>query len=323
MAPILCMILSICTGRYHVPLVQVFAILGDALIHPFQTQSDIPATVVLNIRLPRAVLGALVGGALAVSGAAFQGLFKNPLVSSGILGVSSGAGFGAALSILLFHSVSATYPLALLFGIFAVFLSTMIGQIYNRTPAVMLVLGGVIVSSVFSALVSLVKYVADPFDELPNIVFWLMGSLASARGRDILLAAPPILLGVVGLYMIRFRINVLSMGSREAHTLGAHMRVTRGIVIICATLATAGAVAVAGVIGWIGLIIPHIGRMMAGNDNRILIPVSFSLGAGFLVLIDLAGRVLTGAEIPIGILTSLLGAPFFVYLLKKTKGRGW
>lgn len=305
------------------PLVQVFAILGDALIHPFQTQSDIPATVVLNIRLPRAVLGALVGGALAVSGAAFQGLFKNPLVSSGILGVSSGAGFGAALSILLFHSVSATYPLALLFGIFAVFLSTMIGQIYNRTPAVMLVLGGVIVSSVFSALVSLVKYVADPFDELPNIVFWLMGSLASARGRDILLAAPPILLGVVGLYMIRFRINVLSMGSREAHTLGAHMRVTRGIVIICATLATAGAVAVAGVIGWIGLIIPHIGRMMAGNDNRILIPVSFSLGAGFLVLIDLAGRVLTGAEIPIGILTSLLGAPFFVYLLKKTKGRGW
>lgn len=317
------MTLSVCTGRYHMPIDRVFSILGHALIHPFQTQADIPTTVILDIRLPRAVLGALVGGALAVSGTAFQGLFKNPLVSSGILGVSSGAGLGAALSILLFHSVSATYPLALLFGISAVFLSAMIGKIYNRTPSIMLVLGGVIVSSVFSALLSLVKYVADPYEELPAIVFWLMGSLASARVTDILIAAPPIIIGAAGLYLIRFRINVLSMGDKEAHTLGAHMRLTKVIVIVCATLATVGAVAVAGVIGWIGLIIPHIGRMLAGNDNRILIPVSFSLGAAFLVLIDLASRMLTGSEIPIGILTALLGAPFFVYLLKKTKGRGW
>lgn len=323
LAPLGCLVLSVSTGRYQVPLGQVLTILWDALNHPFSNGADIPHTVVLNIRFPRAVLGLLVGGALAVSGAAFQGLFKNPLVSSGILGVSSGAGFGAALGILLFHSVTATYPLALGFGIAAVILSAMIGKIYNRTPTIMLVLGGVIVSSVFSALISLAKYVADPYEELPAIVFWLMGSLASARGSDILIAMPPILIGIVGIYLIRFRINVLSMGDREAYTLGAHMRVTKGIVIVCATLATAGAVAVSGVIGWIGLIIPHMGRMMVGNDNRLLIPVSFSMGACFLVLIDMAGRMITGAEIPIGILTSLLGAPFFVYLLKKTKGRGW
>lgn len=313
------MILSLCIGRYPVSLGQVFAVLG----HPFQDTRDIAHAVVMDIRLPRAVIGALVGGALAVSGTAFQGLFKNPLVSSGILGVSSGAGFGAALGILLFHSVSATYPLALFFGMLAVFLSYMIGRIYQKTPAIMLVLGGVIVSSVFSALISLVKYVADPYEQLPAIVFWLMGSLAGARLGDLMIAGPPIVLGALGLFLVRFRINVLSMGDKEAHTLGAHMGLTKVLVIACATLATAGAVSVSGVIGWVGLIIPHIGRMLAGNDNRVLIPVSFSMGASFLTLIDVASRVLTGSEIPIGILTALFGAPFFVYLLKKTKGRGW
>lgn len=304
-------------------LSQVFAIGVEGLFYPFQNHTDIAYAVIMDIRLPRAIIGALVGGALAVSGTAFQGLFKNPLVSSGILGVSSGAGFGAALGILLFHRVSATYPLALFFGMFAVFLSYMIGRIYQKTPAIMLVLGGVIVSSVFSALISLVKYVADPYEQLPAIVFWLMGSLAGAQLEDLSIAGPPIILGALGLYLVRFRINVLSMGDKEAHTLGAHMGLTKALVIVCATLATAGAVSVSGVIGWVGLIIPHIGRMVVGNDNRILIPVSFSMGASFLLLIDIASRVLTGSEIPIGILTALFGAPFFVYLLKKTKGRGW
>jgi iron complex transport system permease protein len=306
-----------------VSLAQVFSILWDGLFNSFQGQDDIPRSIVMEIRFPRAILGGLVGGALAMSGAAFQGLFKNPLVSSSILGVSSGAGFGAALGILMFHTVSATYPLALGFGILAVYLSYMIGKIYNKTPAIMLVLGGVIVSSVFSALISLVKYVADPYEQLPAIVFWLMGSLATARYEDMAIAAPPIVLGAIGLWSVRWRINVLSMGDKEAHTLGVNTRLTKGIVIVCATLATAGAVSVSGVIGWIGLIIPHIGRMLVGNDNKILIPVSFSIGACFLVLIDIMGRVLTGAEIPIGILTALFGGPFFVYLLKKTKGRGW
>ena len=322
LAPLACVLLSLCIGRYPVPLDQVVAIVFDWLFHPLHRNGDIPYTVVIDIRFPRAVVGALVGGALAVSGTAFQGLFKNPLVSSGILGVSSGAGFGAALAILLFNTVSATYPLALCFGVLAVFMSYAIGSIYRRTPTIMLVLGGVIVSSVFSALISLVKYVADPYEQLPAIVFWLMGSLASAQITDIAIAAPPIVLGVVGLWCVRFRLNVLSMGDKEARTMAGHMGLTRGLVIVCATLATAGAVSVAGVIGWIGLIIPHIGRMIVGNDNRILIPVSFSLGASFLILIDIISRMLTGSEIPIGILTAICGAPFFVYLLKKTKGRG-
>ena len=280
-------------------------------------------TIILNIRLPRAVLGALVGGALAISGAAFQGLFRNPLVSSSILGVSSGAGFGAALGIILFHTTDAAYPLSLSFGILAVFLSYMIGKIYNRTPTIMLVLGGVIVSSIFASLISLIKYVADPYQELPAIVFWLMGSLATARYEDLITATPPIVIGSIGLVCLRWRINVLSMGDREAHALGINTQFTKGVVIVCASVATAGAVSVCGVIGWIGLIIPHIGRMIVGNDNHILIPVSFSIGACFLVLIDIMGRIITGAEIPIGILTSLFGGPFFIYLLKKTKGRGW
>ncbi len=187
----------------------------------------------------------------------------------------------------------------------------------------MLVLGGVIVSSVFSALISFAKYVADPYEQLPTIVFWLMGSLASARVEDIAIAGIPMVLGVLGLLAVRWQINVLSMGDKEARTLGVNTRRIRGIIIVSATLATAGAVCISGVIGWIGLVIPHISRMLAGNDNKILMPLSVSLGACFLILVDNLGRIITGSEIPLGILTALVGGPFFVYLLKKTKGGGW
>ncbi len=322
LAPVLCIVLSLCLGRYPLPISAIPGVLlgkfsgGDQI-------SEMYRTIVWDIRMPRALLGALVGGSLAVSGAAFQGLFRNPLVSSGILGVSSGAGFGAALAILLFNNMAATYPCALGFGMLAVFLSYMIGRVYKKTPAIMLVLGGVIVSSVFSALVSFTKYVADPYEQLPTIVFWLMGSLASAGYRDIQFAGIPMLLGMAGLLGIRWRINVLSMGDKEAHALGINTTWTKGFVVFCATLATAGAVCVSGVIGWVGLVIPHIGRMLVGNNNTVLIPVSISLGACFLILVDNLGRILTGSEIPLGILTALVGGPFFVYLLKKTKGGGW
>ena len=273
--------------------------------------------------MPRAFLGGLVGGALGVSGASLQGLFKNPLVSPGILGVSSGAGFGAAVAILLFGATAVVYPFALGFGILAVFLSYLIGRTYNTAPAIMLVLGGVIVSSIFSALISFAKYVADPYEQLPSIVFWMMGSLANAGYHDILTSGPIMIAGSLGLYLIRWRINVLSMGDKEARTLGIDTRIAKGVIVTGATLATAGAVCVSGTIGWVGLIIPHIGRMLVGNDNRILIPVSFSLGACFLMLVDDMSRLITGSEIPLGILTSLIGGPFFIYLLKKTKARGW
>lgn len=322
-APLAIMFGSLFIGRYPLDLSTVLDILWCNLtMHP-SNAPEIYETVVWDIRMPRIILGALVGGCLAISGAAFQGLFRNPLVSSSILGVSSGAGFGAALAIIVFNSYVATYGFAFAFGVLAVILSYLIGRVYNSTPTIMLVLGGVIVSSVFSALISLTKYLADPLNELPAIVFWLMGSLASARYQDIFIAGIPMLIGTAGLFAIRWRINVLSMGDREAHTLGINTSLNKGIVITCATLATAGAVCVSGIVGWVGLVIPHIGRMLVGNDNKILIPASFSLGACFLILVDDLGRILTGSEIPLGILTALVGGPFFVYLLKRTKGGGW
>lgn len=314
---------SLFVGRYPLSVPEVAGVLWHKCTFSAGTQPDITTSIVWDIRLPRAILGALVGGSLAVSGAAFQGLFRNPLVSSGILGVSSGAGFGAALAILLFNATSYVYIFAFCFGGMAVMFSYLIGKVYHTTPTIMLVLGGVIVSSVFSALISFAKYVADPYNQLPAIVFWLMGSLASARYQDILLAGVPMLLGIAGLIAVRWRINVLSMGDREARTLGLNTALSKGIVITCATLATAGAVCVSGIIGWVGLVMPHIGRMLVGNDNKILIPASLSLGACFLILVDNLGRVISGSEIPLGILTALVGGPFFVYLLKKTKGGGW
>lgn len=323
LGPFIFIFISLFIGRYPVDAISVAKVLwGKMTLSPISV-SDTAINVVWDIRLPRAILGAMVGGCLAVSGAAFQGLFRNPLVNSGILGVSSGAGFGAALAIILFNTTGPIYIFAFIFGGLAVCMSYLIGRTYNTTPTVMLVLGGVIVSSVFSALISFLKYVADPTQELPAIVFWLMGSLASARYQDIAIAGIPMAIGIAGLLAIRWRINVLSMGDKEAHSLGINTSLNKGIVIACATLATAGAVCVSGIIGWVGLVIPHIGRMLVGNDNRVLIPASLSLGACFLILVDNIGRIITGSEIPLGILTALVGGPFFVYLLKKTKGGGW
>ncbi len=322
-APLGFIFVSLFLGRYPVPIPDVIYILWCKISRTPCNLPDICQTLVWDIRLPRAILGAIVGGCLSISGAAFQGIFRNPLVNSGILGVSSGAGFGAALAIILFNAIAPTYIFAFAFGILAVILSYLIARVYNATPTIMLVLGGVIVSSVFSALISLTKYVADPMDQLPAIVFWLMGSLASARYQDIAIAGIPMLIGICGILAIRWRINVMSMGDKEAQSLGINPVINKGIVIACATLATAGAVCVSGIIGWVGLVMPHIGRMLVGNDNRVLIPTSLSLGACFLILVDNLGRMLTGSEIPLGILTALVGGPFFVYLLKRTKGGGW
>lgn len=324
MAPPVFVFVSLFLGRYPLSLPQVLTVLWSQISGTATSHSnDVHRTIIWDVRLPRAVLGALVGASLATSGAAFQGLFRNPLVSSSILGVSSGAGFGAALAILLMANYSTIYVVSFAFGLLAVCLTYWIGTIYNTTPTIMLVLGGVVVSSIFSALLSLVKYVADPSNQLPTIVFWLMGSLASARFQDLMFAGIPMVGGLLGLTTLRWRINVLSLGDREARTLGVQVTLQKGLVVFFATLATAGAVCISGGIGWVGLVIPHIGRMLVGNDNRALIPVSMSLGACFLILIDSLARTVTGAELPLGILTSLIGAPFFVFLLKRTKGKGW
>ncbi|MCT4564500.1 MAG: iron ABC transporter permease [Maledivibacter sp.] len=321
--PIFIMFLSLFIGRYPLAFSDVIKILCSKLGYDMVGITKMQYSIIWNLRMPRAILGLMVGGSLAISGGALQGLFRNPLVDTGILGVNAGAGFGAALSVVMFNNIYLTYIFAFGFGILAVTLSYLTGRIYNTTPTVMLVLGGIVVSSVFVALLSFVKYLADPYDQLPTIVFWLMGSLARASYEDIMIAMIPMLLGILGLMLIRWRVNVISMGDREARTLGINVRLTKILVVFCTAMATAGAVCVSGTIGWIGLIIPHIGRMIVGNDNRLLLPTSLSLGASFLIIIDSLGRMLTGTELPLNILTALVGGPFFIYLLRKTKGGSW
>ncbi len=313
--------ISLCIGRYPVPPGDVLKV----LLQPFGKLGfdHVARGIVLHIRLPRIILGLLVGGSLASAGAAFQGVFRNPLVSSGMLGVSSGSGFGAALAIIIFGKTPMIYPVSFLFGILAVLLSFLVGRFSRSGRQISLVLGGVVIGSLFSAMVSFLKYVADPFEELPAIVFWLMGSLASARFIDIFLSGVPMVVGSLGLIIISYRINVLSMGDREAQSMGIRVNLTRGMVIFFATLASAGAVSVSGVIGWIGLIVPHMVRMVAGSDNRKVVPISFAMGGIILILVDDLARILTGSEIPLGILTAFVGAPFFIYLLTRTKARGW
>lgn len=321
--PLLCVMVSLTFGRYSVAPAEVLNILWHALTGAGEITDSRAALIVTEIRLPRAFIGLLVGASLAISGAAFQSLFCNPLVNSGILGVSSGAGFGAALAIIFFGMGSATVLLAFIFGCLAVGISYMVGRAYRTTSTVMLVLGGTVVSSIFSALISFLKYIADPYDQLPAITFWLMGSLASITKEAMLFTILPMLAGIMGVMVMRWRLNILAMGDREAQSLGINVSLTKGIVIVSATLSTAAAVCISGVIGWIGLIIPHIARMLLGSDNKLVVPASVSLGAGFLVIVDTVSRSISGSEVPLSIITALIGGPFFIYLLKKTKGGGW
>ncbi|MCL1829456.1 MAG: iron ABC transporter permease [Oscillospiraceae bacterium] len=321
--PLAVALLSICTGRYPISPASVFKALWQGITgRPTGVTSE-ELTIITGIRLPRTIMGAFVGGALAASGTAFQGIFRNPLVNSGILGVSSGASLGAALSILVFSNYAFTAAFAFAFGLLAVFLSCMVGRIHNSTTTVTLVLGGTIISSIFTSLLSFVKYIADPMNQLPAITFWTMGSLASTISVNIKFALVPIIVGLMMLIFSGWNINVLSMGDAEAGMLGLNVRAAKLIVITGATLATAGAVCISGAIGWVGLVVPHIARIFMGNDNRRLMPAGISMGASFLMLIDVLCRVISTAEIPLGIMTSLIGGPFFIYLIKKKKGNAW
>lgn len=321
--PLLFFVGTICIGRYSVSPAEVFKSFVTAVTGADLGLDNLTYKAVMNLRFPRAIQGVLVGASLAVSGACFQSLFRNPLVSSGMLGVSNGAGFGAALSILLFNSMIMTSVFSFAFGILAVILAYLVGKVSGGTPTITLVLGGTIIQSIFSALLSLLKYIADPYSELPAITFWLMGRLGSTTTVELAFSAIPMLIGLVGMVLFRWRLNVLSMGDREAKTLGLNVGLNKGIVIGFATLATAGAVCVSGVIGWIGLVVPHMCRMVIGSDNKWLIPASISMGACFMLFVDTICRTLTGAEIPLGIVTAIVGGPFFIYLLKKTKGSNW
>ncbi len=287
-----------------------------------QTWSNMDAIVVIQVRLPRAILAMCVGAALAISGASFQGIFRNPLVSPDILGVSAAAGFGAALAILISGNPGLIRISALTFGIIGVIITYLLSRVYKTTPVVMLVLSGVVVSALFGALVSGTKFIADPYSKLPAITYWLMGSLSTVSINDIYWTLPPMAAGISGLVLVRWRINVLSLGDEEASSLGVNTEVLKAVVIFCATLLTASAVCISGIVGWVGLVIPHIGRMLVGPDHKVLLPVSLVIGAVFMLGIDDIARTVSSAEIPLGILTAIIGAPFFGYLIRKTRG-GW
>lgn len=321
--PVVFFIGTICIGRYSVSPDEVLKSLVTAITGIDTGVDSQTFKVVMSLRVPRAIQGLLVGASLAVSGACFQSLFRNPLVSSGMLGVSNGAGFGAALSILLFNSMIMTSIFSFAFGILAVILAYLVGKVSGGTPTITLVLGGTIVQSIFSALLSLIKYIADPYSQLPAITFWLMGGMGSTKTTELIFSSIPMLIGIIGMVLFRWRLNVLSMGDREARTLGLNVGLNKAVVIGFATLATAGAVCVSGVIGWVGLVVPHMCRMVIGSDNKFLIPAAISVGACFMVFVDTICRTITGAEIPLGIVTAIVGGPFFIYLLKKTKGSNW
>ncbi len=324
LAPLACCALSLLHGRFPVDPGTAASILLDQAVPGLVTANWSPITraALLDVRLPRILGAALIGGGLAISGASFQTMFRNPLVSPFILGVASGAGFGAALGILLSAGALGAQFLAFAFGALAVLLSYAMARVYKTAPALVLVLSGVIVGAFFSSLLSLLKYVADPFDKLPVIVYWLMGSLASMTNAKLVLIVPPILIGAGALLSVRWRMNALSLGDDEARSLGVDTTKLRLLTVGAATLITAAAVSVSGIIGWVGLVIPHLARMIVGPDSRKLLPASLSLGACYLLLIDDAARSITSAEIPLGILTGVIGAPVFALLLRK--GRlGW
>lgn len=320
--PLFFVFISLFIGRYDLGISDIFSILVNGQKWSIDPEHAIEYSLIYEIRLPRALMAFIVGGALSISGGALQGMFRNPLVDSGMLGVSAGAGFGACLGIIFFHNQVMIYALAFIFGIVAVLLSYIIGKIYDSAPTVTLVLGGVVVSAIFSALISFMKFVADPLEKLPTITFWLMGSLSRANFQDMLIALIPITIGALGIMLVRWQINVLSLGDREASTLGVNTGLCRAIVIVCTSIATAGAVCVSGTIGWVGLIIPHIVRMLVGNDNRVLLPVCLSVGGCFLLIVDLIARSIVSTEIPLGVLTAMVGGPFFILILKRTKGGG-
>ena len=315
--PLLCITAALLVGRYSISLSDIV----KTVFNPSQATLE-NFRVIWYLRLPRSVAAAMCGAALAVSGAAFQGVFRNPLVNSGLLGVSNGAGFGACVAIIFLGGGVYTYVLSFAFALLAVILSYFSGRVCKVTTSVTLILGGVIISSFFSALISIMKYMADPYSQLPSITFWFMGSFADINYTHFY-AFIPMALGMLLIFLSRWRINVLSMGDKEAAALGVDVKKYKLLIIGGATLATASAVCISGTIGWVGLVVPHIGRMIVGNNNVKLIPVSISLGACFLTLMDILSRNIMTSEIPIGILCALIGTPFFVYLLKKTRGRGW
>lgn len=309
-------------GHYPLAPSEVLAVLWAALTGTESGQPPMAETVVLAVRLPRVLAAMLVGASLAAAGAAYQTLFRNPLASPAILGVSSGAGFGAALAMLFSGSALAVQGAAFAGGLLAVGAAMLIAGRLGKGSALVMVLAGLVVSALFQALTSALKYVADPLDTLPAIVFWLLGSLGRVGTHDLAWAAPFALAGMLALFLLRWPTQVLEAGDDEARTLGVPVRALRLALIAAATLMTAAAVSISGIVGWVGLLVPHLARLLVGPAYAALLPASLLLGAGYLLLVDNLCRSAFAAELPLGIVTAVLGAPVFVAILARAR-RQW
>ena len=320
---VLSVFISMGMGRYDIPIDKLVAFLSWDFFG-FGAQpidSDLYSNIIFDIRMPRILAAMIVGAALSVSGGAFQAMFVNPLVSPGILGVLAGASFGAALGIMVSEEWITVQLLAFVFGFAAVLVAMGVAGIYRETSSktILLVLGGVISSALFSALLSVVKYTADPYNKLPTIVYWLMGSFAAVDKNTAFIVFGPMLTGIIVLSLMGKYLNILSLGDDDAKALGVRVGLVRAAAIFAATLISALTVVVAGMIGWVGLIIPHIARFLVGPDNRVLLPMCAALGAAFLVVVDTLCRTALSVEIPVGIATSLIGIPIFIIALRGAK----
>lgn len=313
------LICSFMVGRYPVYPDELFRIIGNWIAHLFDPDVELlsgpSVTVLFQIRFPRAAAAMLIGSSLSLAGVSYQGMLRNPMVSPGILGATRGAGFGASLAIVLGMGYAMTSTLAFLMGLLAVTLAYLTSRFSHTNVMLAIVLAGMMISSIFESGTSLIKLYADTETKLPAITYWLMGSLSSIKPEDVQFIIWPILIGTVPLFLLRWRMNLLAIGEDEARSMGVNTTAMRLVIIVCATLITAASVSVSGMIGWVGLVIPHFCRMIYGYDYRRLVPTSCLFGATFLTVVDDIARISTTSEIPIGILTSFVGAPLFLYLI--------
>ena len=318
---ILTALVALGIGRFSLSIFESLEILWSGVFRGQEAVTNQRGfSVIFNIRIPRILVAMLVGAGLATSGAAFQALFSNPLATADTLGVTAGASFGACLGLLLNFNMILVQSLALCIGLLAMLMISFLGKKNGRMNIIMMILSGIVVSSLFQAFLSLIRYVADPENDLPGITFWLMGSFSSASYNMLLIGAPFILIGIFVLYTIRWKLNLLALPEDEASSLGIDVQKMRIIVIVSAACITAASVSISGQVGWVSLLIPLIARMIFGVNNQRLIPACIGMGAIFMVIIDTLARAATSAEIPLSILTAIVGAPVFIFLLRRTGG---
>ncbi|MFA9463786.1 MAG: FecCD family ABC transporter permease [Velocimicrobium sp.] len=319
-APLMVAFTCMMIGRFSLSVKDVIEQLWLFVTQGREAMNPQYYSVILQLRLPRILLAGFCGAGLAASGCAYQNLFSNALATPDTLGVASGASFGAVLGLLWNQNLFVVQILAIVFGLVAVALTYLISHQKGESSIIMIILAGMVISAIFNALISLVKFTADAEEQLPSITYWLMGSCASANYKSLLLCTPFIIVGILILFFLRFRLNLLCLSDDEAQSNGVHVGYLRAVTSIAATIVTASCVSMCGQVGWVGLLIPHICRMLFGSNTTKIIPASISLGAIFMLIIDAAARSASSVEIPISILTALIGAPVFILLLRKTGG---